>query len=500
MKKFTQQLHKKTDGIYLRSSEKRLLRERVVAYMEYHPLPTNLNTKKADQKQSVSKNSKSITSEAFVVFKLNARWFQSFAILGVLFIVVGLPTLAERSLPGDILYPMKVQVNEEVRSSLAFSPYAKVEWEATRLERRLAEARLLAQAGKLTEEVEQDVAEAVKKHSDSAQQTILALKATDTEEAALAEISLVSVLEAQNDLFNIQNETETSVDDSGEGMVKENNGTLAMAVRTAFVAAENVHKDTPVTPARLFAVIEKETTYAEELFASISKDTSAEEKQNIDRRLDDIRRKVEEAQKLNISLAEMSPEISVINEASTSDGDLVSQDNDIETEVEVGSDNGLYLKTNQEILSLLRIALTDTRKLINFMTDIEIRNSFSVDELVPITLTTEERQIAVKENLNKVSSLMKVVNSKKLEAELVDKVTTGKATVSELVEKANLALEKEALTEAEQATNDALSLAEDLMVLTDKSPVDLTNISIVNSSSSTATATDEIVSTTTDGV
>ena len=59
------------------------------------------------------------------------------------------------------------------------SPYEKVEWETKRLERRIAEARMLAEEGKLTDEVQEAVAEAVKGHSDAAQQGIAELHQTD---------------------------------------------------------------------------------------------------------------------------------------------------------------------------------------------------------------------------------------------------------------------------------------------------------------------------------
>ena len=51
------------------------------------------------------------------------------------------------------LYLVKVHFNEEIRSTLALSPYEKVAWETKRIERRIAEARLLASEGNLTDEL-----------------------------------------------------------------------------------------------------------------------------------------------------------------------------------------------------------------------------------------------------------------------------------------------------------------------------------------------------------
>ncbi|MEZ4200705.1 MAG: hypothetical protein R3B69_03975 [Candidatus Paceibacterota bacterium] len=115
-------------------------------------------------------------------------------------------------------YPVKVGFNEEVRSTLALSPYQKVEWETTRLERRIAEARLLASEGKLTPEVEAEMAEAVKAHNDAAQKEIASIRATDSEEAALASIALSSALTVQSESLESQLE-EGAASSSGSSVV-----------------------------------------------------------------------------------------------------------------------------------------------------------------------------------------------------------------------------------------------------------------------------------------
>ena len=56
---------------------------------------------------------------------------------------------AEGSLPGDLLYPVKLNVNEEIWSALSLSPQAQAEWDVRRTERRLEEAETLLAAGRL---------------------------------------------------------------------------------------------------------------------------------------------------------------------------------------------------------------------------------------------------------------------------------------------------------------------------------------------------------------
>ncbi len=56
---------------------------------------------------------------------------------------------AESAVPGDLLYPVKIHVNESIRKRLATSPEAAASWEAEKAERRLKEAEALVARSKL---------------------------------------------------------------------------------------------------------------------------------------------------------------------------------------------------------------------------------------------------------------------------------------------------------------------------------------------------------------
>src|SRR3989344_1189344 len=90
----------------------------------------------------------------------------AFAAVFVLIIGGGTAAAAEGALPGDILYPVKVHVNEEMRATLTVSPKAKADWQVVRAERRLEEAATLALSGKLDDatraELDTNLAEHVK--------------------------------------------------------------------------------------------------------------------------------------------------------------------------------------------------------------------------------------------------------------------------------------------------------------------------------------------------
>ena len=79
---------------------------------------------------------------------------------------------AEHALPGDVLYPVKIEFNEQVRGLVSFSNEARAEWDVWRAERRLEEATELAVHGELNAEVRAEIENSFKSHSDKAQERL----------------------------------------------------------------------------------------------------------------------------------------------------------------------------------------------------------------------------------------------------------------------------------------------------------------------------------------
>ncbi len=82
-----------------------------------------------------------------------------FAGVTVLVLIGGSTSFAaEGALPGDILYPVKVGLNEKVRAIVAFTPEAKADWNTSRVERRLEEAEKLTARGAVSEDTNAKIA------------------------------------------------------------------------------------------------------------------------------------------------------------------------------------------------------------------------------------------------------------------------------------------------------------------------------------------------------
>lgn len=380
MKRFSQQLNNKAKNISLNMAEKRELRERIVSYMEYHPLPSAIKRETAVI---------SGQEEHFILFNFNKwrflRWSGSLALL----LVVSVSYLAEKAIPGDVLYAVKVGFNEELRSTMAISSYEKVVWETERLNRRIAEARLLAEEGKLTHEVEAGVASAILQHSDNARREIEHLKLSDKDEATLASIGLTTALDVQSE----------SLDRGQVGQVEgtDQSTNLIKAAITQTQNAELLSQDNELPSYnKLIAKVESETTRAHELLKGVTTYATEVEQGDIKKRLDDIDKRISTAM-------------------ATAEAD------------EQAAKQGLVN------------ALQQTHRLIVFMTNIDVRSSLTVEDLVPNTLTIEERFAALRLQVKETEGLIEKV-------EIALSTSTASSVDQVVVEKVLPAIEKSKAT------------------------------------------------------
>lgn len=91
---------------------------------------------------------------------------------------------AQAALPGELLYAVKIHVNEFVEAALATSPVAKAEVQAVLAERRVEEAQTLASRGMLTEVAATELQVRFDEHAEAAQSLTEALAAIDPGAAA----------------------------------------------------------------------------------------------------------------------------------------------------------------------------------------------------------------------------------------------------------------------------------------------------------------------------
>ena len=109
----------------LTAGEKTVLRSNIESFMKFHPvIETGARTARV--------------KSPFSPFMIFARSV-AFVLIGMLAGGSGLAYASEQALPGDVLYPVKINVTEEVVSAFSFTPEAKLEWETKRILRRVDE-------------------------------------------------------------------------------------------------------------------------------------------------------------------------------------------------------------------------------------------------------------------------------------------------------------------------------------------------------------------------
>lgn len=445
MKRFSEQFKKQASSIRLSAAEKDVLRDRLTAYMAYHPITT-------PTPKTATPSRRAMFTEPFIEWAMPTRLYRQLVLGCFALILVGVPALAERAVPGDVLYPMKVRVNEEVRASLTSGGYEKVAWETKRLERRISEARLLAKEGKLTPEIEAGVIAAVNAHQEAAAGEIATLRSTDADAAALAELTLVSVLDVQSAALRAGDTASTT-----KGM---STVAIAMALDEAQAHVEQVSSD-GVSYERLVAKLEQETTRGRELLLSIKDNATEQEYTDLERRIGDVERKLAQG-------ATIYAEDAV---------------------------------RGQEFLTQ---TWRDMQVVITFMTDIDVRSSLAIETLVPIVLTPEEeRALAINAYNEADLALTKIEKTLPgvTDAGISNKVALTVPQIKTLLLTASTSLDTDVMAakssafEARDYTRSIMSLAS----FTNPNPDSATMTAAeAPNASNTATSTDGLVNVATD--
>ena len=172
MTKLKKQLTKATEHIAFDTKEKEKLHDYLVAYMEYKPIRNGIVS--ADNSQK---------SKSFSIFSyFHPHHFSGAFMIAVLVATstFGVSYAANDALPGDLLYGVKVNINEEVKTAFMSSDNkSRIEWERKRAEMRLSEAAKLALEGRLDSEKKEEVSRLFAEHTHAVVERVLETEKTD---------------------------------------------------------------------------------------------------------------------------------------------------------------------------------------------------------------------------------------------------------------------------------------------------------------------------------
>lgn len=170
-----EKLFEKTRTLSLTDDERAVVRERVVSFIKNNP----------------ARNAVAAHHLEWMVALLHQpiplKFKYTMPILLILALLAsggGVSYAAQNSLPGDVLYPVKVDVNERIAGAFQFGTQARARWNADLAQTRLQEAEQLAAQNKLTPQLQAQIATRLEKAVAAAEKNIAQLQKKNNEATA----------------------------------------------------------------------------------------------------------------------------------------------------------------------------------------------------------------------------------------------------------------------------------------------------------------------------
>jgi len=169
---------------HLRPERKRVMKDAIVRHMKENPILTTGFVRNSPDARLLSQQS---IKSSFIIFNPNLYKHMTIALILALLLGGGTSFAAEGSLPGDILYPVKIHVNENVQTLAAFSDSAEARAQANLAERRLKEAEQLTSENRLQTEVAVSLRADYENHSEKSAARVKEMAKKDN--AAASQVS-----------------------------------------------------------------------------------------------------------------------------------------------------------------------------------------------------------------------------------------------------------------------------------------------------------------------
>jgi hypothetical protein len=207
------------------------------------------------RRSSVSLEPRRTTRSPYFFFA--PQFAMPFVVLMILVLGGTTTYAAQGSLPGGVLYPVKIYVNEQVQGALAVSEEAKVSYHTAVAQERLKEAEVLASQGKLDGQTATLLEANFNDHVAKADTIAADLEQSDTATGVEAQIRLDSSLAAHSAILAHIG------DESSDEQTKENSNSIAEHVRSrgvGGVVAVAMQAATMIAPTvRTTALVQEDT-------------------------------------------------------------------------------------------------------------------------------------------------------------------------------------------------------------------------------------------------
>lgn len=157
-------LFKALKQVRLEDAERDVLRQKLLTYIEDHSVRVAVEERQIEQRSSTHLFLTFLTKPMPIILAI------------IIFLGGGMSVAAERALPGDILYPVKIGINERFQSVLALSADAQAKLELRLAERRLEDAEGLSVRAHLASETRAQLQENFDRHAEKVEARIAELE------------------------------------------------------------------------------------------------------------------------------------------------------------------------------------------------------------------------------------------------------------------------------------------------------------------------------------
>lgn len=168
-KKFNMLVQKARNAVFFSTKEKEEIRFRVVAFMKDNPVIITEN-KLANNRHYLVRNLSFWKNLEFATLITKKPFFKYAFVISAfaIFLCSGIAFSAQKALPGDTLYPVKVGINEKVLSFMSFSKESKAKYDVRLVQLRLEESERIASEKKIDTETSAKITSLLNKHLEDA--------------------------------------------------------------------------------------------------------------------------------------------------------------------------------------------------------------------------------------------------------------------------------------------------------------------------------------------
>ncbi|OGZ69770.1 MAG: hypothetical protein A3D35_03195 [Candidatus Staskawiczbacteria bacterium RIFCSPHIGHO2_02_FULL_34_9] len=227
-RKFKKLIKESRREIFLEERERGVMRSEILDFMKNHPVIL-------------------LKPQSFLyIFKYSSiRYSSAFAALSLV-IIFGVSSAANNALPGDVLYNVKVGVNEKVLGLLQVSDESKAQYEIKLTETRLEEIEKVSSKDNLDEKAKDDFVLLLNKSIKKVQNYSLSIENNNNPELSLKINSeLEASLNAHKEILSEiskekENEKDSSVSDNIRGLLSNVNDNISKVQKNRQGSEDNV--------------------------------------------------------------------------------------------------------------------------------------------------------------------------------------------------------------------------------------------------------------------